>query len=160
MERVRRVGAWRKRRTKNPQTIEAVERPVVKHLLPFFAHSDPARARQRLLAAGTPIWPSATGERRDRHSVRARLLAPVIEKARRTLEASGDAEPLPERVTPHTFRRTAATYWFWLGRDERATMHEIGHKSSQLTLEVYAQARPRDKRQREMLACWFDGVEI
>lgn len=69
-------------------------------------------------------------------------------------------EPLPARVTPHTFRRTAATAWYWLGRDERATMHEIGHCSSRLTLEVYAQPHPRDPKQKQMLEAWMAGVEI
>lgn len=70
------------------------------------------------------------------------------------------SEPLPIRVTPHTFRRSAATYWYWLRRDERTTMHEIGHKSSRLTLEVYAQPQPRDQRQKKMLEQWMEGVEL
>ncbi len=130
--------------------------------VPTIARDALARHRERLGEPDndTPIWPTAEGGRRDRHNVRARLLAPVIEEARGLLKSGGVTEPLPIRVTPHTFRRTAATYWYWLGRDERATMHEIGHKSSRLTLEVYAQARPRDQRQRDMLAAWFAGVEM
>lgn len=108
----------------------------------------------------TPIWPTATGRRRERNSVRTRLLEPVITQARVELETSGIQEPLPARVTPHTFRRTAATYWYWLGRDERTTMHEIGHRSSRLTLEVYAQPRPRDPRQKRLLTEWMEGVEL
>jgi integrase len=111
-------------------------------------------------ADDTPIWPTASGRRRDRNNVRVRLLAPVLTKARVELELSGIQEPLPARVTPHTFRRTAATYWYWLGRDERTTMHEIGHKNSRLTLEVYAQPRPRDERQKKMLKRWMKDVEL
>lgn len=108
----------------------------------------------------TPIWPTASGRRRDRNNVRMRLLAPTISKARVELELSLRGAALPARVTPHTFRRTAATYWYWLGRDERTTMHEIGHKNSRLTLEVYAQARPRDRRQKQVLEGWMQGVEL
>ena len=130
--------------------------------LPTVARDALAAHRARLLDAGadTAIWPTSTGRRRDRNNVRSRLLAPVVEAARAALERSDVDEPLPQRVTPHTFRRTAATSWYWLGRDERATMHEIGHRSSRLTLEVYAQPRPRDPKQKQMLEAWMAGVEI
>lgn len=117
------------------------------------------RARLGDPGADTPIWPTSTGRQRDRSSVRTRLLAPVLDAARATLEHCEGAL-IPERVTPHTFRRTAATSWYWLGRDERTTMHEIGHRSSRLTLEVYAQPRPRDPKQKEMLEAWMRGAEI
>ncbi len=129
--------------------------------VPTVARAALAAHRSRLgdTGADTPIWPTSTGRPRDRNNARARLLAPVTEAARAALERSG-GEPLPERVTPHTFRRTAATSWYWLGRDERATMHEIGHRSSRLTLEVYAQPHPRDPKQKQMLEEWMAGVEI
>ncbi len=129
--------------------------------VPSVAREALAAHRSRLghPSRDTPIWPTADGGHRDRHNVRSRLLAPVVAAAAEAL-AAGDAGPLPLRLTPHTFRRTACTYFYWLGRDERTTMHEIGHKSSRLTLEVYAQARPRDQRQRAMLARWFEGVEL
>lgn len=129
--------------------------------VPTVARAALAAHRSRLgdTGADTPIWPTSTGRRRDRNNVRARLLAPVTKAARAALERSG-GEPLPERVTPHTFRRTAATSWYWLGRNERATMHEIGHRSSRLTLEVYAQPHPRDPKQKQMLEEWMAGVEI
>lgn len=128
--------------------------------VPDIARAALARHRERLghPPADTPIWPTATGARRSRASVRSRLLPPVLQAAADQLAATG--EPLPQRVTPHTFRRTAATYWYWLGRGERDTMHEIGHRSSRLTLEVYAQARPRDPRQQKLLEGWMRGVEL
>ncbi len=130
--------------------------------VPTIARDALTRHREQLgnPDSDTPIWPTADGGHRDRHNVRARLLAPIIEEAKGALKEAGVTEPLPIRLTPHTFRRTAATFWYWLGRDERATMHEIGHKSSRLTLEVYAQPRPRDQRQRDMLAAWFSGAEV
>jgi integrase len=126
----------------------------------------PAVARDALEAHRTrlgnpepssPIWPTVSGAQRDRHNLRSRLLAPVIEEARITLDARRVTEPLPVRLTPHTFRRTAATYWYWLGRDERDTMRAMGHAKSRMTLEVYAQARPEDDRQRAMVENWMSG---
>jgi len=129
--------------------------------VPRIAREALERHRERLGAplADTPIWPTASGRRRDRRNLQVRLLAPVIEGARRELDGTA-GEPLPPRVTPHTFRRTTVTNWCWLGRSQRNTMHEIGHKSSRLTLEVYAQAIPRDPQQKEMLAGWMAGVEL
>lgn len=129
--------------------------------VPDVAREALAAHRARLVGADedTPMWPTATGRRRDRNNLRARLLPPVIATARAVLEHTA-AEPLPMRITPHTFRRTAATSWYWLGRDERTTMHEIGHRSSKLTLEVYAQPRPRDPNQKQMLEAWMTGVEL
>ena len=128
--------------------------------VPDIAREALERHRQRLgnPPRDTPIWPTATGARRDRSSIRTRVVGPVVQAARDELE--GTSEPLPLRVTPHTFRRTAATYWYWLGRGERDTMHEIGHRSSRLTLEVYAQARPRDAQQQKLLERWMQGVEL
>jgi integrase len=128
--------------------------------VPAIARDALERHRVRLgdPPANTPIWPTANGRRRDRSSVRTRVVGPVVQTVREQLADS--AEPLPSRVTPHTFRRSTATYWYWLGRDERNTMHEIGHRSSRLTLEVYAQARPRDARQQALLESWMRGLEL
>ena len=137
---------------------EAGERTVQ---VPTIAREALARHRERLgdPPADTPIWPTATGRRRGPRNLQVRLLAPVIDAARRELQGTS-GEPLPPRVTPHTFRRTAVTNWCWLGRNQRNTMHEIGHKSSRLTLEVYAQAIPRDPQQKAMLEGWMAGVEL
>lgn len=78
------------------------------------------------------IWATAAGTRRDRANVRGRLLAPVVEIGALLLEARGhrpltervgvDGSPTGIRVTPHTFRRTAMTYWAWADRNQRWAM--------------------------------------
>jgi integrase len=146
-------GGLRVRRSKTPAGRRTIQ-------VPDIARAALERHRERLgdPPADTPIWPTATGARRNRASVRSRLLPAVLQAAGDELRSTG--EPLPSRVTPHTFRRTTATYWYWLGRGERDTMHEIGHRSSRLTLEVYAQARPRDAEQQQLLENWMKGVDL
>jgi integrase len=148
-------GGLRVRASKTPAGVRTIQ-------VPDIARSALERHRQRLgdPAPETPIWPTATGARRNRASVRGRLLEPVLNQARTGRNRSELSGPLPDRVTPHTFRRSAATYWYWVGRGERDTMHEIGHRSSRLTLEVYAQARPRDPRQQKLLEGWMQGVDV
>lgn len=115
-------------------------------------------ARASSPPVGQPAGRHADVADGDRSSIRARVVAPVAQAARD--EFAGTGEPLPACVTPHTFRRSTATYWDWLGRGERDTMHEIGHRASRLTLEVYAQARPREPQQPELLERWMQGVEL
>ena len=103
------------------------------------------------------IWGTARCTRRDRNNVRNRLLAPVLAISRQLLDARGQ-RPLPERVTPHTFRRTAMTYWAWADRNQRWAMGQAGHKSSKMTLECYQQSFPVDQDARAMVVGWLDGL--
>jgi integrase len=89
------------------------------------------------------VFGTSTGRRRDRNSVRNRLLAPILRRATSLLEERGQ-RPLPDRVTPHTFRRTYLTYLAWAGLPERFAMQQAGHKDASLTLEVYQQPLPDD----------------
>jgi integrase len=107
------------------------------------------------------IWSTATGTKRDRNSVRNRLLAPAIARADELLAERGQRplprpaglagaalEKTPPRVTPHTFRRTYLTYLAWAGRHQRFAMGQAGHKDAKLTLEVYQQPLPSKFDQR------------
>jgi integrase len=105
---------------------------------------------------GDPIWPTASGTQRDRGNVRTRLLAPVLALAPLLLEARGERE-LPERVTPHTFRRTYLTYCAWAGKHQRFAMGQAGHRSAKLTLEAYQQALPDDPQGESMVRAWLDA---
>lgn len=89
------------------------------------------------------VWPTARGNVRDRNNVRNRLLAPVLTRASELLKER-DQRPLPERLTPHTFRRTYLTYLAWAERPMRFAMSQAGHKDGQLTLEVYQQPFPSE----------------
>jgi Phage integrase family len=52
---------------------------------------------------------------------------------------------LPEKVTPHTLRRTFASLAVAAGRDPRWVMGQLGHTDARLTLNVYAQVMQRHR---------------
>jgi integrase len=52
---------------------------------------------------------------------------------------------LPDRVTPHTLRRTYASLALAAGRDPGWVMAQIGHTDARLTLTVYAQVVQRTR---------------
>jgi hypothetical protein len=58
---------------------------------------------------------------------------------------------LPERVTPHTLRRTFASLAFMAGRDPRWVMGQIGDTDPRLTLSVYAQVMQRPRIDFELV---------
>lgn len=58
---------------------------------------------------------------------------------------------LPERVTPHTLRRTFASLCFFAGRDLRWVMGQLGHADPRMTLAVYAQAMKRSRVDEQLV---------
>ena len=52
---------------------------------------------------------------------------------------------LPDKVTPHTLRRTFASLALAAGRDPRWVMGQLGHTDARLTLNVYAQVMQRQR---------------
>lgn len=110
--------------------------------------------RRAIGDASDLLFPNSGGGRRDRHSVR-RLLGPVIARARE-LAAERGLDPLPERITPHTFRRTYLTYLYWAGHPINFAQHQAGHKDSRMLLEIYQQKVPRVLDER--VAVWVERV--
>jgi integrase len=94
------------------------------------------------------------GAQRDRGDVR-RVLATIIARARDLAAARGQ-DPLPERITPHTFRRTYLTYLYWAGHPINFAMHQAGHKDSRMLLEIYQGRVPRVLDER--VAAWVARV--
>jgi integrase len=111
-------------------------------LVPLVGERLLARVERLGLGPNDPLFATAAGTRRDRHSVRSRLLAPVLARAKELAEP-GQRSAL-DQITCHSFRRTFATYLYWAGLSQRYIMSQIGHSSADLTLEVYAQQVPRD----------------
>jgi integrase len=111
------------------------------------------RARVRP-QADEPIFATAAGRRRDRNSVRNRMLGPTL---RRTAEllAQRSLPALPERVTAHTFRRTYLTYLAWAGVPLRRAMSQAGHKDAKLTLQIYQQDFPDDAEALAQINAWL-----
>jgi integrase len=80
---------------------------------------------------------TSTGNRRDRDRFRDRILARAVERASANrLEAGLPA--LPE-ITPHSLRRTWATFAAIIGRDPKWIAAQIGHVSPAFTFAVYQQ---------------------
>jgi integrase len=114
------------------------------------------RARREALdpAGDAYIFATATGGRRDRHSIRTRLLEPVVNQAAELLERRS-LPCLPQRVTAHTFRRTYLTYLAWAGVPMRRAMSQAGHKDAKLTLQIYQQDFPDSDAGLAQIQTWL-----
>lgn len=113
-------------------------------------------------AATSPLFQTRTGGRLDVSNVRNRLLnglparnsrRPVKGVLQRVNEkrAAEGRMLLPERVTPHTLRRTWAMLALIAGRDVRWVMAQMGHADPRLTLQVYAQVIQRQRVDHELV---------
>ena len=98
-------------------------------------------------ARGLPLRPSdhffgtATGRRRDPDRFRDRILARALERANADRADDGLA-PLPP-ITPHSLRRTWATFCAMIGRDPKWVAAQIGHVNPKFTFSVYQQVATR-----------------
>jgi len=98
----------------------------------------------------TPIFPTYRGGEHNASNVRNRLLAECVERANVRREAAGKML-LPDKVTPHTLRRTFASLALAAGRDPRWVMAQLGHTDARLTLNVYAQVMQRQRVDEDLI---------
>jgi integrase len=87
--------------------------------------------------ASQPAFPTRNGTRQRPDNVRARILAPVLERANQLLAAEGGV-PIAH-MTPHTLRRTFASILAVCDVPPRRAMYLLGHTDPTLTLAVYQQ---------------------
>jgi integrase len=98
-------------------------------------------------ARGLPLSPSdhffgtATGKRRDPDRFRDRILARAVKRASANRAEAG-LPPLPP-ITPHSLRRTWATFCAMIGRDPKWVAAQIGHVNPKFTFSVYQQVATR-----------------
>jgi hypothetical protein len=85
-----------------------------------------------------------------RESVREDDLEPVRRRVNEKRAAEGEML-LPEKVTPHTLRRTFASLALAAGRDPRWVMAQLGHTDARFTLTVYAQVMQRQRIDKELI---------
>ena len=102
------------------------------------------------------VFATATGKRPGEDNVRNRVLRASVKRANENLEAAG-LRPLPERLTPHSLRRTFASLLCALGEDVRVVMDEMGHTDPALTLRVYTQAMRREAGEKAQLQALVEG---
>ncbi len=96
------------------------------------------------------VFPTSTGNLRDKDNLRNRVLAPALSRADRLLAERGHP-PLPPGVTPHKLRHTFASLLVACGEDPASVMAQLGHTDPKFTLRVYAHLMRRDTGERERL---------
>lgn len=91
---------------------------------------------------GAWVFPSDNGNQRTRHSVRQRVLAPVVTRAQ-ALAVERDIKWPEKALSTHAGRRTTVTYLVACGLDIGTIQDIIGHEDARVTLSIY---RQRDGR--------------
>ena len=86
------------------------------------------------------------------------MLAPAVRRATERLVAAGE-NPLPEKITPHSLRRTFASVLYALGEDPGVVMDEVGHTDPALALRVCRQAMRRGEGEKAQLRALVEGEE-
>jgi integrase len=102
---------------------------------------------QQRTSAGLPTRPSdyffggSTGHRRSDQRIRTGVVEASLTRANERRVEQGLAE-LPE-ITPHSLRRTWATFAALAGRDQNWIADQIGHTTPHFTFSVYEQVHRR-----------------
>jgi integrase len=102
------------------------------------------------------VFATSTGGRQSETNVRRRILEKAIEGANANLRKQ-ENDPLPERLTPHSLRRTFASVLVALGEDPAYVMAQLGHTDPALTLRIYAREMARRDGRRERLKALVEG---
>ena len=102
------------------------------------------------------VFGTSTGRRRTASNARRRVFKTAVERANERLAKRG-IEPLPERVTPHSLRRTFASLLYALGDTPPRVMAQMGHTSPQLALAIYARDMDRRDGEQERLRALVQG---
>jgi integrase len=102
------------------------------------------------------VFATRSGGRMSADNFRARTLRGAVERADADL-AARDLPPLPERITPHSLRRTFCSLLYALGEPPPVVMAEMGHTDPGLALAVYAQAMRRGEGETAQLRALVEG---
>ncbi len=102
------------------------------------------------------VFGTAIGTRQTTTNVRRRILAKAVERANQQLDQH-EVEPLPERLTPHSLRRTFASLLFAIGEPPPQVVEQMGHTTPNLTLAVYARCMNRRDGEPERLKALVEG---
>ncbi len=94
-----------------------------------------------------PAFPSRTGRRRSKDNVNQKVVGPAVQAANE-LRGTRGQPPLPDRVTPHTLRRTFITLMLEAGAPVPYVQGQVGHDDASTTLNIYAQVLKRRDRRR------------
>jgi integrase len=108
------------------------------------------------LAPDALLFGSSTGRRQSASNVRRRVLVKSVALASKRAVERG-TEPLPEKLTPHSLRRTYASLLFALGEAPPYVMAQMGHTTPNLTLSIYARQMDRRDGEQERLKALVEG---
>jgi integrase len=98
------------------------------------------RARRLPLGPSDHFFGTASGRRRDPDRFRDRILARAVTRANANGAENGLA-PLPP-ITPHSMRRTWATFCAMIGRDPKWVAAQIGHVNPKSRSRSTSRSRP------------------
>jgi integrase len=127
--------------------------PVLRDILAAY------KARAYRTGPDDLVFPTGTGGRRDKDSLRTKVLAQVFERAGELLERRGRV-PLPKGLTPHKLRHTFASVLVACGEDPISVMRQIGHVDPTFTLRVYTHLMSRDPVERKRLEALVGGERV
>jgi integrase len=116
-------------------------------------------ARARAGATDGYVFPTREGGEQDTHNIRTRVVGAAVKRASENL-AAADLAPLPDKLTPHSLRRTFCSVLYALGEDPGTVMDEMGHTDPGLALRVYRQAMRREDTEKAALKALIDGAEL
>lgn len=117
------------------------------------------RARHPQAPAEGFVFSTLTGRRQSPNNLRSRVLSAAVKRANQNLAKRG-LPPLPERITPHSLRRTFASVLYALGEDPGIVMDEMGHTNPGLALRVYRQSMRRGEDEKTQLRALIEGTAI
>ena len=141
----RRAGRIRVRRSATKT--EAGERSIP--IIPSLDRTLAKHQEAYPAGAGEPAFPTRNATPQHPDNVRARILAPIVDRANELLESAGQV-PI-SHATPHTLRRTFASILAACDVPPRRAMYLMGHTNPTLTLAVYQQVLDMGKGSVETL---------
>jgi integrase len=115
------------------------------------------KASAHFAAPSDFVFPTSKGTPLHRANISNRLLAGAIERANEKRTEHG--RPPIQGVTNHTLRRTFASLLYEADASPAYVMHQIGHTSSALALEVYARKMERRRDTGERLDALIRGAD-
>lgn len=107
------------------------------------------------------VFATRENGQQDTHNIRSRVIAASVKRANESLIGAG-LPPLPDRLTPHSLRRTFCAIQYALGEQPDTVMDEMGHTDSALALRVYKEGRRmrRDDAEVTALRALADGGQL
>jgi integrase len=103
------------------------------------------------------VFATGRGGRMSDDNFRSRVLRAAVKRASENLKRA-DLPPLPDKLTPHSLRRTFCSLLYALGEDPGTVMDEMGHTDPALALRVYRQSMRRGEDEKAQMRALVEGA--